>query len=79
MIQSHDDKNDRESMSMPLLFTSYSYDNYLQSSKSFQEGFTGWRIFFSFQKPTKYGQVMFCEAVKVNIWQIPRTHHSTTQ
>ncbi len=28
MIQSHDDQNDRESMLMPLLFTSY--DNYLQ-------------------------------------------------
>jgi hypothetical protein len=35
MIQSHDNQNDRESMLMPLLFTSY--DNYLQSSKSFQE------------------------------------------
>ncbi len=36
MIQSHDDQNDRKSMLMPLLFTSY--DNYLRSSKSFQEG-----------------------------------------
>jgi hypothetical protein len=36
MIQSHDDQHDRKSMLMPLLFTSY--DNYLQSSKSFQEG-----------------------------------------
>jgi hypothetical protein len=36
MIQSHDNQNDRESMFMPLLFTSY--DDYLQSSKSFQEG-----------------------------------------
>jgi hypothetical protein len=36
MIQSHDKQNHRESMLMPLLFTSY--DNYLQSSKSFQEG-----------------------------------------
>jgi hypothetical protein len=36
MNQSHDSQNDRELMLMPLLFTSY--DNYLQSSKSFQEG-----------------------------------------
>ncbi len=35
MIQSHDKQNHRESMLMPLLFTPY--DNYLQSSKSFQE------------------------------------------
>ncbi len=77
MIQSHDDQNDKESMLMPLLFTSY--DNYLQSSKSFQEGLNWMEDLNFFQKPTKYGQVMFCEAVKVNIWQIPRTHHSTTQ
>jgi hypothetical protein len=32
-MQFHDGKNHRESMLMPLLFTSY--DNYLQSSKSF--------------------------------------------
>ncbi len=42
MIQFHDNQNDRKSMLMPLLFTSY--DNYLQSSKSFQEGWTGLRI-----------------------------------
>ncbi len=36
MIQPHDEQNDRESMLMQLLFTSY--DNYLRSSKSFQEG-----------------------------------------
>ena len=36
MIQSHVNQNDRESMLMPLLFTSF--DNYLRSSKSFQGG-----------------------------------------
>ncbi len=36
MIESYDKQNHREGMLMPLLFTSY--DNYLQSSKSFQEG-----------------------------------------
>ena len=34
MIQFHGEQNHRESMLMPLLFTSY--DNYLRSSKSFQ-------------------------------------------
>ncbi len=34
MIQFHDKQNHRESMLIPLLFTSY--DNYLRSSKSFQ-------------------------------------------
>jgi hypothetical protein len=36
MIESHEEQNHRESMLMPLLFTSY--DNYTQPSKSFQEG-----------------------------------------
>jgi hypothetical protein len=36
IIQSHVDQNDKESMLMPLFFTSY--NNYLRSSKSFQEG-----------------------------------------
>jgi hypothetical protein len=36
MIHSNGGQNDRKSMLMPLLFTSY--DNYLRSSKSFQEG-----------------------------------------
>ncbi len=58
MIQSHDNQNDRESMLMPLLFTSY--DNYLQSLKSFQEGLNWMENLNFFQKPTKYGQVMFC-------------------
>jgi hypothetical protein len=36
MIQSHEEQNHQESMLMQILFTSY--DNYLQSLKSFQEG-----------------------------------------
>jgi hypothetical protein len=65
MFQPHDEKNDRELMLLPLLFTSY--DNYLQSSKSFQEGLN-WKEDLKFcQIPTKYGQVMFCEAVKVDM------------
>jgi hypothetical protein len=49
---------------MPLLFTSY--DNYLQPSKSFQEGWNWMEDLKICQKPTKYGQAMFCEAIKVN-------------
>ena len=65
MIQSHDDQNDRESMFMPLLFTSY--DNYLRSSKSFQEGLNWIEDSNICQKQTKYGQDMFCEAVMVDM------------
>jgi hypothetical protein len=65
MIQSHVNQNDRESMLLPLLFTSY--NNYLLSSKSFQEGLNWIENLIICQKPTKYGQVMFCEAVKVDM------------
>jgi hypothetical protein len=65
MIQSHDEDNHKESMLMPLLFTSY--DGYLQSSKSFEEGLTWSEGLTICQKPTKYGQVVIWEAVKVNI------------
>ena len=61
MIQLHDKQNHRESMLTPLLFTSY--DNYLLSSKSFQVHLN-WIEKFGCQKPTKYGQFMFYEAVK---------------
>jgi hypothetical protein len=49
---------------MPLLFTSY--DNYLQSSKSFQICLN-WIEKFGCQKPTKYVQFIFYEAVKNNM------------
>ncbi len=52
MIQSHDEQNHRESMWTPLLFTSY--DNYLRSSKSFQEG-----LKFGCQKPTNMNCICF--------------------
>ena len=65
MIQSHDYQNDIESMLMPPLFTSY--DNYLQSSKSFQEGLNWMEDLKICQKSIKYGQVMFCEAVMVEM------------
>ena len=49
MIQFHDKQNHRELMLMPLLFTSY--DNYLQSSKSFQVSLN-WIEKFEYQKLT---------------------------
>jgi hypothetical protein len=50
---------------MPLLFTAC--DNYLQSPKSFQESLNWMEDLIICQKPTKYGQVMFCEAVKADM------------
>jgi hypothetical protein len=44
-------------MLMPLVFTSY--EKYLRSSKSFQEGLTWMEDLTICQKPTKYGQVYF--------------------
>jgi hypothetical protein len=76
MIQSRDEKNHRELMLMPLLFASY--DNHLQSSKSFQEGLNWMEDFKICQKGTKYGQVMFVRMLRL-IWQIPRACHSRTQ
>ncbi len=61
MIQFHDEQNHRESMLMPLLFTSY--DNYLWSSKSVQVSLN-WIEKFCCQKPTKHGQFMLYVAVK---------------
>ncbi len=71
MIQSHDKQNHRELMLMPLLFTSY--DNYLRSSISFQVG-----LKFGSQKPTKYGQFMFYEAVKVDMENSKETSFNNT-
>ncbi len=65
MVEPHDEQIHRELMLMPLLFTSY--DNYLQSSNSFFEGLNWMEDLNICQKQTKYGQVMFCEAVKVDM------------
>jgi hypothetical protein len=65
MIQSHDEENHRELMLIPLLFISY--EIYLQSSKSFEEGLTWSEDLTIFQKRTKYGQVIFCEAVELDM------------
>ncbi len=77
MIQSHDEQMHRELMLMPLLFTSY--DNYLQSSKSFQFGLNWMEDVKEIcKKTTKYGQLMFCEAVKVDMANSKETSFSNT-
>ncbi len=59
----------------PLLFTSY--DNYLQSSKSFQVHLN-WIEKIDCQKPTKYGQFMFYEAVKNDMANSKETSFNNT-
>ncbi len=75
MIQFHNKQNHRESMLTPLLFTSY--DNYLQSSTSFQVSLN-WIKKFGCQKPTKYGQFMFYEAVKNDMANSKETSFNNT-
>ncbi len=75
IIQFHDEQNHRESMLMPLLFTSY--ENYSRSSKSFQEHLN-WIEKFGCQKPTKYGQFMFHEAVKNDLENSKETSFNNT-
>ncbi len=64
-IEPNDEQMHRELMLMPLLFTSY--ENYVRSSTSFFEGWNWMEDLNICQKPTEYGQSMFCEAVKVNM------------
>ncbi len=77
MIQSHDKQNHRESMLMPLLFTSN--ENYLRSSKSFQIylNLLG-DVKFGCQKPTKYGQIILYKAVKVKMTNSKKTSFNNT-
>jgi hypothetical protein len=55
MIEPHDEQIHRELMLMPLLFASY--ENYVQSSKSFQKGLNWIEDLNICQKLTKYGFV----------------------
>jgi hypothetical protein len=75
MILFHDEQNQKESMLTPLLFTSY--DNYLQSLKSFQVCLN-WIEKFGCQKPTKYGQCMFYEAVENDLANSKETLFNNT-
>jgi hypothetical protein len=64
---------------MPLFFTSY--ENYVRSSNSFFEGWNWMEDLDICQKPTKYGQSMFCEAVRVdmkNSKKLPFDHTITS-
>ncbi len=65
MVEPHDEQIHRELMLMPLLFASY--EKYVGSSKSFQEGWNWMEDLNICQKPTKYGQSIFCEAVMVDL------------
>jgi hypothetical protein len=78
MIEPHDEQIHRELMLMPLLFASY--ENYVQSSNSFFEGWNWVEDLNICQKPTKYGQYMFCEAVKVDMENSKKLsfHHTIT-
>jgi hypothetical protein len=58
MIEPNDEQMHRESMLMPLPFASY--ENYVRSSESFQEGLSWMEDLNICQRPTKYGQSMFC-------------------
>ena len=64
-LEPHDEQIRSELMLMPLLFTSY--ENYVRSSNSFFEGWNWMEDLIICQKPTKYGQSMLCEAVKVDM------------
>ena len=75
MIQFNEEQNHRESMLTPLIFPSY--DNYLQTSKSFQVRLN-WIEKFGCQKPTKYGQCMFYEAVKNDLANSKETSFNNT-
>jgi hypothetical protein len=77
MIEPHDEQIHRELMLMPLFA---SYENYVRSSNSLFEGWNWMEDFNICQKPTKYGQSMFCEAVKVDIENSKKLsfHHTIT-
>ncbi len=78
MIEPNDEQMHRESMLMPLFLASY--ENYVRSSKSFQEGLRWIEDLNICQKPTKYRQSMFCEAVKVDLENSKESsfHHTIT-
>ncbi len=76
MIEPHDEQIHRESVLMPLLFACH--ENYVRSSKSFQEGWNWMGGLNICQKLTKYGQSMFCEAVKVDLENSKETSFKNT-
>jgi hypothetical protein len=76
MIEAHEEQNHIEMMFMSLLFTSN--DNFIQSSKSFQEGLNWMECLKICKNPTKYGQFLFCKAVQVDMANSKQTSFSNT-
>ena len=76
MVEPHDEQMHRKLMLMPLLFATY--ENYVKSSKSFQEGWNWMEDLNICQKPTKYGQSMFYEAVKNDLVNSKETSFNNT-
>jgi hypothetical protein len=70
------EQNHKELMLTPLLFASH--DNYLRPSKPFQVSLNCWIEKFGCQKPTKYGQFMFYEAVKNDLANSKKTSFNNT-
>ena len=76
MIEPHDEHIHRELMLMPLLFASY--EKYVRSSKSFQEGWK-WMEDLTFVKNQLHmDNLCFVMQLRL-IWKIPRNCHSNTQ
>jgi hypothetical protein len=65
MIEPHDEQTHRKSILMPLLFAFH--ENYVRSYNSFFEDWNWIKDLNICHEPTKYGQSMFCEAVKVDL------------
>jgi hypothetical protein len=76
MVEPHDEQIHRETMLMPLLFTSY--ENYVRSSKSFHKGWNWMEDLNICQKPTRSGQSIFYEAVKVDLENYKETSFKKT-
>ncbi len=76
ITEPHYEQIHKQSMLMPLLFASY--DNYVQSSNSFFEGCSWMEDLNICQTQTKYGQSMFCEAVKVDMKNSKETSFKKT-
>ncbi len=72
----HDEQIHRESMLMPLLFTSYK--NYVRSSKSFQESWNWMEDLNICQKPLDMDKLCFVRLLRL-IWKIPKRRHSRRQ
>ncbi len=77
MVEPHDVQIHRELMLMPILFTSY--ENYVQSSNSFFEGWNWMEDLNICQKPTEYGQSSFVRLLTAQVlWMVMTVHLKTS-